>query len=67
MKGEQKFFREELHALKEEQHEIRSENEQRHHEILEKLLYLQEDQDYIGGKTARNERDIAKIKAQLQQ
>ncbi|WP_374722432.1 hypothetical protein [Peribacillus tepidiphilus] len=35
--------------------EMRSENEKRHHKILEKLTILQADQDYIWEKSARNE------------
>lgn len=45
--------------------ELETKGEERHKEIKDRLKSLENDQDFIWEKTARNEREIAHIKRQL--
>lgn len=58
MKQDQKSMQEKLQ-------ELDSKGEERHKEILDRFTAIETDQDFIWEKTARNEREIAHIKAQL--
>jgi regulator of replication initiation timing len=63
---EQAAMRSDISAIQKEQSAMRSEMETRHSEIMDKLKIIQADQDYIWEKSARNEREIAKIKNRVQ-
>ncbi|WP_404454517.1 hypothetical protein LG329_05785 [Virgibacillus necropolis] len=43
---------------------MRTENDQRHQEIIQKSKDLEADQNYTWGKITRNEREITKLKEQ---
>jgi chromosome segregation ATPase len=72
MKQEQQEMKQELQGMKQEQQEMKQvlneltvRGEERHKEILERFRALENDQDFIWEKTARNEREIGNIKRQL--
>jgi hypothetical protein len=59
-------IKEDLQGVKEEQVKINQLSEIRHKEIMNKFDLLVIDQDYIWEKSARNEREIAKLKKLLE-
>ncbi|MCZ6901684.1 MAG: hypothetical protein O7C62_02925 [Rickettsia endosymbiont of Ixodes persulcatus] len=72
MKQEQREMRQELQEMKQVQQdmqgklqELEAKGEERHQEVLVRFKALENDQDFIWEKTARNERDIGNIKRQL--
>jgi predicted nucleic acid-binding Zn-ribbon protein len=52
--------------MKNEQMQMRSDNEKQFTKIHKTLAEIRSDQDYIWEKAVRNEREIAKLKGQLQ-
>ena len=58
MKQVQQDMQSQLQALE-------AKGEERHQEVLDRFKALENDQDFIWEKTARNEREIGNIKRQL--
>lgn len=51
--------------LRSDMESMRTENDQRHQEVMQKFSSFEMDQDYTWGKVIRNEREIAKVKEKL--
>ena len=65
IKQELQGVKQELVGVKQDQQEIEVKGEERHQEVLDRFKALENDQDFIWEKTARNEREIGNIKRQL--
>ena len=65
IKQELQGVKQELVGVKQGQQEIEVKGEERHQEVLDRFKALENDQDFIWEKTARNEREIGNIKRQL--
>ena len=72
MKQEQQEMKQEIQGIKQVQQDMQSKlqdlevkGEERHQEVLGRFKALENDQDFIWEKTARNEREIGNIKRQL--
>ena len=72
IQSEQQEMKQELQGMKQVQHDMQSKlqdlevkGEERHQEVLGRFKALENDQDFIWEKTARNEREIGNIKRQL--
>lgn len=65
MKREQLEMKQVQHEMQVKLDEIETKGEERHKEILARFKALEQDQDFIWEKTARNEREIGNIKRQL--
>lgn len=78
MKTDQQEMKAEIQSIKTDQQEMKEDlsmksqienlevkQEERHKEILDRFKSLENDQDFIWEKTARNEREIGNIKRQL--
>ena len=59
-------MRTEQSSIKEELAQMRCENEQRHNELISKFTALEADHEHTWEKTVRNEREIAKVKKQIE-
>ncbi|MFE8695243.1 hypothetical protein ACFYKT_02600 [Cytobacillus sp. FJAT-53684] len=65
MKQDQQGLRQELKNMNHRLDTIETKDDERHQEILKRFKALENDQDFIWEKTARNEREIGNIKKQL--
>ena len=65
IKQELQGVKQELVGVKQDQQEIEVKGEECHQEVLDRFKALENDQDFIWEKTARNEREIGNIKRQL--
>ena len=72
IQSEQQEMKQELQGMKQVQHDMQGKlqdlevkGEERHQEVLGRFKALENDQDFIWEKTARNEREIGNIKRQL--
>ena len=71
IKQELQGVKQELVGVKQDQQDINKlqdlevKGEERHQEVLDRFKALENDQDFIWEKTARNEREIGNIKRQL--
>ena len=72
IKQELQGVKQELVGVKQDQQDMQGKlqdlevkGEERHQEVLDRFKALENDQDFIWEKTARNERDIGNIKRQL--
>jgi chromosome segregation ATPase len=72
MKQEQQEMKQEIQGIKQVQQDMQGKlqdlevkGEERHQEVLDRFKALENDQDFIWEKTARNEREIGNIKRQL--
>ncbi|USK54725.1 hypothetical protein LIS82_24825 [Cytobacillus solani] len=72
MKRDQQEMKQDMQEMKQDQQglhfkieKMETKSEERHQEILARFKVLENDQDFIWEKTARNERDLANIKRQL--
>jgi chromosome segregation ATPase len=72
MKQEQQEMKQEIQGIKQVQQDMQGKlqdlevkGEERHQEVLGRFKALENDQDFIWEKTARNEREIGNIKRQL--
>ncbi|MCF6094582.1 guided entry of tail-anchored proteins factor 1 [Microaerobacter geothermalis] len=66
VKTEQMSMKESILWLKQEQESMRKEAAERHEEILNRLSFIERDVEHTWEKTARNEREIARVKKQLE-
>jgi hypothetical protein len=66
MKMEMNEMKNDHQEMKNEQILMRSDNERQFAKIHKTLAEIRSDQDYIWEKAVRNEREIAKLKGQLQ-
>ncbi|MBB2482269.1 hypothetical protein H5P36_19010 [Bacillus sp. APMAM] len=61
----QQEMKADLKSMKSQIENLEIKQEERHKEILDRFKSLENDQDFIWEKTARNEREIGNIKRQL--
>jgi hypothetical protein len=66
MRNDMQEMKNDHQVMKNEHTLIRSDNENQFAKFHKTLAEIRFDQDYIWGKAVRNEREIAKIKGQLQ-
>lgn len=64
IREDQQSMSTEISFIKKDQQSMSTDNGRRHEEIMRKFNTVEADQDYTWEKTARNEREIAKIKEQ---
>jgi chromosome segregation ATPase len=74
MQRDQQEMRQDIQEIKQDQNglhlkieKLETKNEERHQEIVARFKALENDHDCIWEKTARNERDLANIKRQINQ
>ncbi|MEK5389665.1 hypothetical protein NSQ59_04665 [Margalitia sp. FSL K6-0131] len=65
IKIDQQEMKADLKSMKSQIENLDIKQEERHKEILDRFKSLENDQDFIWEKTARNEREIGNIKRQL--
>lgn len=65
MKKDQQEMKQVQQEMQIKLQELETKGEERHKEILDRFKAIENDQDFIWEKTARNEREIGNIKRQL--
>jgi uncharacterized phage infection (PIP) family protein YhgE len=65
IQSEQQEMKIKLQNMENKLQDLETKEEERHKEIVDRFKSLENDQDFIWEKTARNEREIANIKRQF--